>query len=386
MPRREQLAVMLAYTGDGGVEKMVNHLLAGFVAAGVPVDLLMLKSRGGHARTIPQGVRVIDMSVATSLQALPALYRYLRRERPRALLVAKDRAGRVALLARRAAGVDTRVVLRMGMHLSGSLQGRNAVQKAARWWPVRCLYPMADAIVAVAQPIADDLSVNGRIPPDRFRVIPNPVIMPGLDALAAQPVDHPWLVPGHSEPVILAAGRLKAQKDFPTLLHALARLRQQKRARLVILGEGPDRQALLALRDHLELEDCVDFPGFQANPYQWMRAADVFVLSSRYEGSPNVLIEAMALGRPVVSTDCPGGSAELLRGGLLGPLVPVGDADALAHAILRALENPVPAADLRDAVRNYTLEHSSLAYLDVLGWPGAATTRVASGERAGMHD
>lgn len=363
----DRLAVLIAYTGDGGVEKMMNHLLRGFVEAGVTVDLLLLKSRGRHVDEIPEGINVIRLDVRTSLFALPAVTRYLRRTRPAALLAAKDRAGRVAILARGLSGVSTRVVLRMGMHLSGSLVGKNRLQKLARHLPVRWLYPRADAIVTVARPVAEDLATIGRIPESRFHVIANPVVPPWLDDLAAYPAEHLWLDEApRKTPILVAAGRLRPQKGFDLLLGALAEVLQQRDVRLIILGEGPDRRALENQARQLGIHAAVDFVGFRPNPYPIMRTADAFVLSSRFEGAPNVLVEAMALGTPVVATDCPSGPRDMLNHGALGPLVPPGDPSALAQGILRTLDAPVPAARLQEAVAPYTITRSSREYLRVL--------------------
>ncbi|MFP4181867.1 MAG: glycosyltransferase [Thiohalospira sp.] len=369
---RPRIAVLIAYTGDGGVEKMVNNLLRGFVDAGVTVDLLLLKARGGHVAGIPPEVNTYYLNARTSLVALPAVVRYLRRVRPDALLAAKDRAARVALRARRWAGVATRVVPRMGMHLSGSLADKSALRRWSRFRPVRRLYPEADAIVAVAGPVADDLAAIGGIPRERFAVIANPTVTPELEALSREPVEHPWLGAERDRPVIVAVGRLKGQKDFPTLLRAFAAL--QRPARLIILGEGPDREALERLRDELGLADSVDLPGFTENPYAWMRAADLFVLSSRYEGSPNVLVEAMAVGTPVVATDCPSGPRALLRDGELGPLVPVGDSEALAAAMERVLAAPPDRDALKAAVADHTVAESSRRYREVLLGEAAGST------------
>lgn len=377
---RGRIAVLIAYTGDGGVEKMVNHLVGGLSDAGEAVDVLMLKSRGGHARELlehpPPGVRVIRLDVATSLAALPALVRYLRAERPRALLAAKDRAGRVALLARRWAArrhdVNPRVVLRMGMHLSGSLEGKSWIERVARHLPVRWLYAWADAIVTVSDAVGDDLAAIGHLPRDRFVTIPNPVITDEIRRLADEPVNEKG--GGELAPVVVAVGRLRPQKDFATLLRAMAVLRERwsetgdprPAPRLMVLGDGPERGTLLTLRGALGLDEAVDFLGFHANPYPWIRAADALVLSSRFEGCPNVLAEAMGLGTPVVATDCPSGPRELLAGGRYGPLVPVGDADALADGLLQALRDPVSPATLRAAVADYTVAESSRRYRDVL--------------------
>ncbi len=363
-----RLAVLASFTGDGGVENMVTNLLRGFVAAGVPVDLILLKARGGHLDRIPPQVDVIRLNVSTSALALPAVARYLRRHRPAAMLVAKDRASRIALLARRIAGVETRLVLRMGMHLSGSLAGKNVIRRWSRYLPVRWLYPWADRIIAVSQAVADDLATIGHIPRERFVVIRNPSVPEDIDALARAPVDHPWLGDDATVPVIMGIGRLTAQKDFPSLIRAFSEVRRHRPARLIILGAGPQREALEKLAATLRIGDCVYFAGFQGNPYAWLSRASLFVLSSRYEGSPNVLVEAMALGVPVVSTNCPSGPAEILDNGRIAPLVPPGDSRALAEAMQRTLDQPSDRGALQHAVSEYTIDASAREYLRVLGY------------------
>ncbi len=364
-----RLAVLVSFTGDGGVENMVTNLLRGFVAAHVPVDLILLKARGGHLDRIPPQVNVIRLDVSTSLLALPAVVRYLQRQRPAAMLVAKDRASRIALLARRIAGVETRLVLRMGMHLSGSLAGKSWLQRSARYLPVRWLYPWADAIITVAPAVADDLATIARLPRDRFEVIANPTISPALYRQADETSGHPWLDATNADPipVIVAAGRLRPQKDFATLIKAFARVRERRVVRLIILGEGTERAHLEQLARDLGVERDIDLPGFLDNAYAFMRGAAAFALSSRFEGAPNVLVEAMALGTPVVATDCPSGPRTILDGGRHGPLVPVADPEALAAGIVQALDHPIPGDQLRHAVSDYTIAASTQRYLQVLG-------------------
>jgi glycosyltransferase involved in cell wall biosynthesis len=172
-------------------------------------------------------------------------------------------------------------------------------------------------------------------------------------------------VPG-APPVILAVGRLTLQKDFPTLIRAFARLRARRSARLVILGEGELRDELEALVAELGLTADVALPGFVDNPFSWMRGSALFVLSSAWEGFGNVLVEAMACGTPVVSTDCPSGPAEILENGKWGRLAAVGDAEALARAIAEALDDPNPP-DVRARAAFFSVERSVDAYLAILG-------------------
>lgn len=362
------LAVLVSYSGDGGVERMMNNLIALFIERGYSVDVLVLKARGGHFSGIPAAARVIRLGSEHALFAVPTLARYLRSERPVAVLSAKDRAGRATLRARRRAGVATRIVLRIGNTLSQSLVDRGPLRRWLRYRPIRRLYPEADAIVAVSDGVAADVIDTSGVDAERVRVIRNPVITPALDEQAAETAPHPWLTDdGPPVPVVLGVGRLTRQKDFPTLLRAFARLQARRDIRLIVLGEGEDRHDLERQARDLGIIRDVAFPGFVANPYCWMARASVFVLSSAWEGSPNSLTEAMHLGIPVVSTDCRSGPRELLANGRFGPLVDVGDADGLASAIEATLEAPLSRAELRGAVSEYTAERSADRYLEALG-------------------
>ena len=344
---------------------MLVNLIQGFIDLGRRVDLLLIRADGPHLHRLPGEVKRIRLGAGHSLLALPALAGYLRRHRPPALLAAKDRAGRTALLARRLAGADTRILLRLGTNLSAALEGRNALLRRVRLLPIRLLYPGIERIVAVSEGVAADTARIARVPRERISVIRNPVITPALARLAAEPCPHPWYRPGEP-PVILGAGRLQRQKDFPTLIRAFDRVRRERPCRLLILGDGGGRAALESMIERLGLADLVALPGFQANPFPWLSRARLFVLSSAWEGSPNVLTEAMALGTPVVSTDCPSGPAELLAAGRFGPLVPVGDAEAMARAIGRTLDHPPAGETLKGAVAEYNHLESARRYLQIL--------------------
>jgi glycosyltransferase involved in cell wall biosynthesis len=219
-----------------------------------------------------------------------------------------------------------------------SMESGHSAQLRQRLVPalVRRSYPRADGIAAVSGGVADDLAAVVGLPRQRVRVINNPVIVPELASMSAQPCDHPWLTGDHP-PVLLAVGRLAPQKDFTCLLRAFAQVRASTTARLLILGEGPERARLEALARDLGVADDVMLPGWVGNPYPYMARADLFVLSSRWEGLPTVLIEALYCGLRIVATDCPSGPREILDEGRFGALVPVGDPDALAAEILATL-------------------------------------------------
>jgi glycosyltransferase involved in cell wall biosynthesis len=375
-----RLAVLVSLSGEGGVERMVLNLVRAFAAVpGLAVDLVLLREESRHLQDLPANVNVVRLGVRHSALGVPALVRYLTAARPDALLAAKDRAGRAALLARRLAGVPTRVVIRLGTTLSEAMKDRHPVLRWLRYRPIRRLYRWADAIVAVSEGVADDVAATSRMPRERIHVIRNPVVTPDLFRQAQEPADHPWLA-DPAVPVVMGMGRLTRQKDFPTLVRAFARLRRERSLRLVILGEGRDAAVLREIAAAEGIGGDVALPGFRANPYAWLARSRLFVLSSAWEGSPNALTEAMALGVPVVSTDCRSGPGELLAGGRYGPLVPVGDVDRLAAAMREGLDCPVPPAVLRHAVSEYTVETSARRYLEVLGLAQAPAGAGAGAE------
>ena len=240
------------------------------------------------------------------------------------------------------------------------------------------LYPLADRVIVTSAGVADDMAVYTGLPRDLIQVVPSPVVPGSLfDADLPRP-DHPWFAdPGR--PLILSAGELCGRKGFDTLLRAFALVRAQRPCRLLILGRGGARQALLALAGELGVADDFALPGFVPQPYAWMAHADLFAFTSRWEGLGFVLIEALAVGTPVVATDCPSGPREILAGGRFGPLVPVGDHQAMAQAIAATLDAPLPPATLRQAARPYEIEASTDAYLDAFGLPRQARAGAGSG-------
>jgi len=397
MPR---IALYLPNFAGGGMERVMLHLAEGFLARGHEVDLLVSSAEGPYRHRVPAAARIVVLERAGSLSSrllalrasaasdwlalarpvllarssgrqllcLAALVRYLGERRPDALIAAYPYCNLSAIWARRLAQVGTRVMLTEHNMLSRKIaaKGRKGVQWRELPPLIGRVYRQADAIVAVSRGVADDLSVTAGLPRERIEIVYNPVVTVELAALAAEPAPHPWLAGHDGVPVIVAAGRLVPQKNFPLLLHAFARVRKERPARLLILGEGPERSQLEALRDSLGIGEDVALPGFVGNPYAAFARAALLVLSSDYEGLGNVLIEALACGCPVVSTDCPSGPAEILEGGRFGELVPPNDAAALSAAILRTLADPLPADRLRGRGAEFGLERSVARYLQLL--------------------
>jgi len=314
---------------------MMVNLAGGFLKQGFEVDLVLAKAQGPYLKLVPEEVNVVDLGVTGVVRSLPELVRYLRRHRPDALLVTLNHASVVAVWARALACTKTRVVIRQPDMLfpTPSLSLTTKVLRVS----VKLFYPWADGFIAVSEGVAHDLRRFARLPEKAIETVYNPVVTADMLAQAGETLEHPWFAPGEP-PVILGAGRLVGQKDFATLLRAFAELRRTRSARLIILGEGHKRPELEALVGELGLGDDVSLPGFVDNPFAYMAQADTFVLSSRHEGLPGVLIQAMACGCKVLSTDCPSGPREILQDGRLGRLVPVGDVGALAQAMVATLD------------------------------------------------
>ncbi|MDE2058360.1 MAG: glycosyltransferase [candidate division NC10 bacterium] len=363
---------MLSLSG-GGAQREMMTLAHAFAARGHKVDLVVVRSQDPPRQEISPLVRLVALDPwwthlprvtkgPWALASIPALARYLQRERPAVLLSCCHLVNVAAPWARALAGVRTKLVIRVGQHLS---RGAVNIQRRFELWQARLFYPRADAIITNSYGVANDvLSVTG-LPPERIAMIYCPVVTPELQEKMRAPLDHPWFVPG-GPPVLLAVGRLVAQKDFQTLLKAFARVRAVRQARLVILGEGKRRARLEVLAQKLGVAADVDLPGFALNPFPYMVRASVFVLSSAWEGFGMVVAEAMACGCSVVSTDCPSGPAEILDGGTYGPLVPVGDDAALANAILSVLETPPDPNRLRARAALFSVDHAADCCLELL--------------------
>ena len=383
-----------SFGGGGGAERVMLNLATALADRGHRVDLVMGRKEGHFLEEIPDTVTVIDLKIRSARQLLPTLLKmprvaaalaahlpgsrlpwilggvsglaaYLNQQRPTALLSALSYPNMTAVLARRLSIASTRTVISVHNHLSVATAG--ADRAADKTFPhlARRLYPEADRIVAVSDGVAEDLAHTLGLPRTRIRTIYNPVFRPDMLTLARAPLEHAWFAPG-APPVILGIGKLKPQKDFGCLIRAFARVRAVRPARLLILGEGSQREALLSLASQLGVADDIALPGFVANPFAYLGRAAVFALSSAWEGLSNVIIEALACGCPVVSTDCPSGPAELLGRGAYGSLVPVGDDTALAQALLASLDHPPHRERLLDRARQFSVERAAEQYLSVL--------------------
>ncbi|MCG6897609.1 MAG: glycosyltransferase [Thiocapsa sp.] len=370
MPQR--IACFFSTSGHSGVDRFARHLIPALARRGYRVDLLKVRQHGPDLEGLPHGVQIIDLGTRHTYACLPEVLRYLRRSRPAVMLSDKDRVNRLALLARWLSRTGTRLVLRTGTTVSADLASRGPLDRWAQRRSIGWLYRFADQVIVPSRGAADDMAAYTGLDRERIRAVPSPIVPASLLTASLARPEHPWLGdPDH--PLILSVGELCSRKDFPTLIRAFARVRARRASRLMILGRGNARERLLALAETLGVAQDVDLPGFVAQPYAYMAHASLLAFSSRWEGLPFVPVEALAVGTPVVSTDCPSGPREILQDGRIGRLVPVGDDAALADAILATLEDPPAKATLQDAARVFEIEASTNAYLDAMGLPHRAS-------------
>jgi glycosyltransferase involved in cell wall biosynthesis len=373
------IAIFIYALTGGGATRRTLTLARELARRGHRIDLVLVSGDGPLSGEVDAAINVIvlDSALLRSLDRLSgvrsrkrrikasvtALVSYLNHTSPDVMMSAANHVHLVALVAKRLARTRVPLVLRVSNHLTGSHTGPTKRRRPFGLLFARRAYSWADAIIAVSSGIAKDLIERAAIPEHRITTVPNPNQMP--TDTDGESFDHPWFAPGEP-PVVLAAGRLAPAKDFETLVRAFATVLSGRPARLVLLGEGKQRKRIEELVRTLGLDEVVRMPGFVSDPFPWMRGAAVFVLSSAWEGSPGVLIEAMACGCPVVSTDCPSGPAEILQSGEYGALVPVGDDDALARAILGTLDAPRNPARLRARAAEFDVDTAVDGYVEVL--------------------
>lgn len=329
-----KLFVLRPTLGQGGAERVALTLLEKLDRNRFNLSLVLLRREGELLADVPGDVTVHVLGARNLWTCWWALIRLLRREKPD-ILFSPGGTNIPAIIATLISHVPTQVVVseRGTLHHGDLTLKRRFLINLSR-----LLYPYADKLTAVSQGIKQDMVDTLHLPPKHVQVIYNPIVDETLEKMACQRVDHSWF--NADDPIILGVGRLVKQKDFPTLMRAFAQVRKTHFARLVILGEGPLREDLLALARDLQIENDLWLPGFDKNPYKYMAHATLFVLSSITEGLPGVLIQAMACGTAVISTDCPAGPSEIITPEQDGILIPVNDVAALAEQINRLLDNP----------------------------------------------
>lgn len=379
MGDQPKLLFVLPSVGGGGAERAALDLMRSMDRRKFRLTLVLFTHVGSFRQQLPEDVRTYDLRGRQSydIRLIWRLAKVMRSEAPDIVFSVLRYANLITLLALRLSASSARVVVNEQNLPSAefALFGGGRV----KGWFLERLYPQADCVTAISAGIAQELAKMHRIPERMIQVIPNPVDLARIRALAAEKLEHPWFRLG--QPVLVAAGRLHPQKGFSYLIRAFATVRRAVPCKLFILGEGPLRSELEGLITSLGLGDDVGLPGFQENPYNYMSRGTAFVLSSLYEGFGNVLVEALALGTPVIATRCPVGPEEILQNEVTGILVPPADEGALAQAILRVLgdselrqrlssNGPTRAAEF--AVERIIAQYEAL-FQRIAGCPAAGT-------------
>lgn len=334
---KNRIAVLIPTMDGGGAERVFLNLIKGFVKHGVFVDLLLLNKEGAYVNEIPDEVRIIELEGGRVLKMIPSLIRYLKREKPTSLLVAMNYVNVIAIIAKFIARSKTKVVITEHNNRSIAASNNRGLITSITRLMMKVLYPYADEIVAVSNGVAEDLADYALIDRTKITTIYNPVITDELIEKSYEEVDHKWF--NSDVPVIIGVGRLNRQKGFDVLIKAFELARKEVKAKLIIFGEGNLKSELQELINDRDLENDVLLHGFVNNPYKYMRNADLFVLSSNFEGFGNVLVEAMSCGTAVISTNCPSGPNEILDNGKYGVIVKVGNIVELAKAITHQLNS-----------------------------------------------
>jgi glycosyltransferase involved in cell wall biosynthesis len=372
-----KIALFIPSLERAGAERVTLFLANGLAERGYAVDVVLVEAKGEFLADLADDVHVVDLKAPRTLSAVPRLASYLRKQRPAVIISALDHVNAAAVIAGRLSRAGTPVVTAVHSSRATPQQYGPGVRSEVFGACLNWCYRRAAAVICVSHGVAEDLIRESGVRRDRVRVIYNPAIPPHVRELARQPVEHPWfaehsagsLEQGARSPcsklpaprLLLGVGRLAPQKDFATLLRALEIVRRDHDVRLIILGEGNERPRLESLAQEFGLGPHVSMPGTVKNPYAYMARADLFVLSSAWEALPTVLIEALAVGVPVVATDCVSGPREILREGRYGALTPVGDAAALAAAVSAALGAPRRELPC-EALRPYSVDYAVDAY------------------------
>jgi len=360
----KKITIFFAADGGGAQLAMVN-LACELARLGKEIDLVMPELKGPYIKNLSEEVTTFDLKTRNPYKLVFKLVKYLNKRQPEFLIASQQQTNIAAIIARWFVNFPLLLVIHQNNQLSTLAHYDKRILVRLLPFFAKVLYPLADKIVAVSNGVAQDIANITDLPAKQIKIIYNPIITKQIFLRAKETPSHQWFT-NLKKPIILSAGRLTRQKDFSTLIKAFAQVLEKLDCQLVIIGEGENRLELEQLISDLKLEKFVALPGFAENPYNYIKRASLFVISSAWEGLPFVLVEAMALGTPVVSTNCPSGPNEILKGGKYGDLVPVGEVAALSASIQKTLVSPLSPETLQERASLFTSEAVGQEFLDLL--------------------
>lgn len=335
-----------------------------FLKHGYDVDIVLAWQDGPVPSSVPKNARIIVFGLSRLKQFAKPFREYLKAEKPDVVLSDMWPLTIWSVLAHRFSRAKSRIIVCDHNPLSTQYADRGLAHKLFLKASIAFTYRLASTRIGVSNGVANDVSKLSSISRKDFEVIYNPLTL-NAETESKETVGA-GLVPNYSGNLILAVGKFKAQKNYPLLIRSFAKLLRKQEAHLLILGVGHLYESVMALVQSLGLEKHVSMPGFVESPRQYFQKADIFVLSSDYEGFGNVIVEALSCGTPVVSTDCPSGPAEILENGRYGTLVPCNDEDALAEAMLKSLNSSHDKEALKRRAADFSLEKISDQYLQIM--------------------
>ncbi|RQG96957.1 glycosyltransferase [Natrarchaeobius oligotrophus] len=362
-----KITVLVGTLSIGGAEKVAVNLANGFADRGYETDLVVLKDEGPLASNLDEKVTLNPLYASRVRWSLPSIIRYLNRRRPDVVISVMTVENALTVLSAKISRYQPMVIVTE--HSVRSDRTWKSVAFKGDFLLGMATYNKSDEIVAVSDSVARDVLSWSNVSRKDITVIHNPVELASpvnnTDEVSCSVTEqHEWF--SLNEPVLLAAGRYTPEKDFSTLIRAFSKVSERIRGRLMILGDGEQRNELETLSKELAVKDRVCLYGFVDDPYPYMKAADLFVLSSRSEGFGNVLVEAMSCGTPVVATKCGSGPVTILDDGTYGPLIPVGNVSQMAKTILETLSDPPDSEVLRDRAQDFSVETIVSQYLELI--------------------
>ena len=359
-----KIALFTASLSVGGAERVIVTLANELYRRGYAVEVVLVRRFGALKKELLDGVRVIDLGSSRTLFSLLPLIRYLYKANPNVLLATLNHINIIAVFARLLYRKPLSFFIREANTVSKSMNNYSNFMAHIIGALTRITYSFADRVLAPSQGVANDLIKYYKISAKQIFVIPNPIDFDLINTLALEEPTFKVIM-DRNIPIVIGVGRLTPQKDFTTLIRAFSLVVESIDSHLIILGEGVEREYLLGLAKSLNLEDHVSMPGLVENPFAIMKTSSLYVLSSRWEGLPNTLLQSLALGLPVVATDCPSGPREILQGGRFGRLVPVGDIEAMAHAIVFGLRGYIKKPPYELIKQRYSVSSNVSQYLSV---------------------
>jgi glycosyltransferase involved in cell wall biosynthesis len=348
----------------GGAERVALDLANWFSQKGIKVFLVLAKNLGGFTEEVGKNISIVDLKSNHVFQTIPKLISLIQDFQPTIILSFQTQANVAILVASLLSHLHIPVIPTEHSTISINLNRKGLLKEKLLLPLARILYHQAPALISVSRKAADDLISTLHLDSKKVRVIYNPINLTKILNSSQMEYQHPWLTPG-TPPLLLAVGRLTEAKGFSDLIQAISIVLQKRPVNLMIIGEGEKRTELENQIKTLGLENFVELNGFMANPYSVLSKADLFVSSSIWEGFGVAIVEAMACGIKVVATDCLSGPAEILENGRFGTLVPPGNPQLLADAILKSVDRTVISPDAKERANDFSIDKIGHQYLSL---------------------